>query len=62
MNLLRKIFGLHQHDWITRFRGQYTRGVECRVCDKTDLLEDVNDGSEPVGWLEDLDEQGQKHD
>jgi len=47
---LRKIFGLHQHQWITRFRGLVTRGVECRVCGKAKLLEEVNDGSEPVGW------------
>jgi len=40
------------HEWITHFRGQYTRGVECRICGKVDLIEDFNDGSEPVGWRE----------
>lgn len=39
-----------EHVWLTHFRGQFTRGVECMKCGKLDLLVDFNDGSEPIGW------------
>lgn len=55
MNWLAQFFC--RHDWITKFRGQYTRGVECSICGKVTLLVDKNNGSEPVGWIADEDRQ-----
>jgi len=51
MNWFSQLFCKHQ--WITKFRGTFTRGVECSICHKAELLVELNDGSEPVGWLED---------
>lgn len=54
MSIIRRILvrlGLAcDHDDITRFRGLYTRGVECLKCGRAELLEDWNDGTEPMGW------------
>lgn len=52
MRWIKRLFCDHQ--WITRFRGKYTRGVECVRCGKIDLIADFNDGSEPVGWRDGL--------
>lgn len=41
-----------KHQWVTKFRGTCTRGVQCSICGKADLLVDWNDGSEPVGWVD----------
>ena len=50
IRFLRKLLRMHDHQWRTMFRGQYTRGVECAICGKADLVVDYNDGTEPVGW------------
>lgn len=41
-----------KHQWITVFRGQFTRGVICRKCEKEELLSDFNSGAEAIGWIE----------
>ncbi len=42
-----------KHEWITMFRGTVTRGVQCRLCDKSTLLEEHNNSSETLGWVND---------
>ncbi len=52
-NLLKRLFC--KHNYVTRFRGQFTKGVECTSCGNSKLLERYNNKREPMGWIEDLD-------
>lgn len=45
----RWLFRMHQHEWLIRFRGRYTTGVECQICQKAELLQVKNDGT---GWVD----------
>ncbi len=45
MNWWRQLFCKHQ--WVTKFRGEWTTGVQCSECGKGELREQPNDGS---GW------------
>lgn len=51
INWIRSLFC--KHEYATRFRGRYFRGVECVKCGKADLVSDFNAGFEPEGWIED---------
>lgn len=44
----------HRHVWVTRFRGQYTKGIECSVCGKAKLIAEFNAENKPMGWIDEL--------
>ena len=41
-----------EHEWVVRFQGSFTEGVECIHCGKSELRENDAYIDNPIGWLE----------
>ena len=52
MRWLRRLLGLCEHEWVTKFRGTATHGVQCRKCKKAELLFEFAQPSDNLGWVD----------